>query len=120
MDVVNMRVNPNIEASGAGGTPRETAVQQPRLGQDELTLSSAGALARALEQAPEARAEKVERARTLMQDKSYPPQVLIRKLAELLATRLAVGARAQAGDEVEAKNVNPANDTSDNARSRAL
>ena len=83
-----MRVNPNSEASVVSASLGRTAAPQPRLGQDELALTTAQSLNRSLEQTPEVRADKVAEAKALIQDGSYPPGVIIRKISALLAIKL--------------------------------
>ncbi len=83
-----MRVNPNSELPGAAQVPARAPVQAPALGQDHLALSQAEGLNRALDQTPAARPEEVARAQSLVQDLSYPPMVLIRKISSLLAIHL--------------------------------
>jgi hypothetical protein len=67
----------------------QTAARPARLGQDQSNLASAQDLSSALEQTPVVRADQVARARDLVRDVSYPPQILIQKLSVLLATHLA-------------------------------
>ena len=83
-----MRVNPNSEASAASATPGRTTAPAPRLGQDKLALTATESLNRSLEQAPAVRADKVAEARALIQDGSYPPAVIIRKISALLAIKI--------------------------------
>jgi Anti-sigma-28 factor, FlgM len=79
-----MRVNPNTETPVVAGTPSSPAAPKPRLGQDKLALSS-DTISPALEQTPEVRADKVAEAKALLQNGSYPPAVIIRKISALLA-----------------------------------
>jgi len=83
-----MRVNPNNEASAVSATPSRTAVPQPSLGQDKLAVAATESLNRSLEQTPASRADKVAEAQALLQDGSYPPAVIIRKISALLAIKL--------------------------------
>jgi len=83
-----MRVNQNNDASAVTTTPSRTTTPAPRLGQDSLAPTSAESLNRSLEQTPEVRADKVANARSLIQDGSYPPAVIIRKISALLAIKL--------------------------------
>jgi anti-sigma28 factor (negative regulator of flagellin synthesis) len=83
-----MRVNPNSEAMVVSAGPGRTAAPQPRLGQDEMTLTTAQSLNRSLEQTPDVRPDKVAEAKALIQDGSYPPAVIIRKISALLAIKL--------------------------------
>jgi anti-sigma28 factor (negative regulator of flagellin synthesis) len=83
-----MRVNPNTEASVVSAIQGRTAAPQPSLGQDKLALTTAESLNRSLEQTPEVRADKVAEAKALVQNGSYPPPVIIRKISALLASKL--------------------------------
>jgi anti-sigma28 factor (negative regulator of flagellin synthesis) len=83
-----MRVNPNSETSAVSATPGRTAAPEPRLGQDQLAATATESLNRSLQQTPEVRADKVAEAKALIQDGSYPPAVIIRKISALLAIKL--------------------------------
>jgi hypothetical protein len=83
-----MRVNLNSEASAVPSTPGTTVAPEPRLGQDKVALTATESLNRSLEQTPEVRAEKVAEAKALIQDGSYPPEVIIRKISALLAIKI--------------------------------
>jgi len=83
-----MRVNPNNEASALPATPGRTSAPEPRLGQDKLALTSSESLSLSLEQTPQTRVDKVAEAQALLQDGTYPPAVIIRKISALLAIKL--------------------------------
>jgi hypothetical protein len=83
-----MRVNPNSEPTGITGISGRTGVRETRLGQDQINLDSTDQLNQALAQIPDARPEKVKEAQGLIQDSSYPPEVLVRKLSALLAIHI--------------------------------
>ncbi len=83
-----MRVNPNSELVSATGVPARTPASAPSLGEDRLTVGSADNLNQALAETPAVRPDEVARARTLIQDPSYPPTVIIQKLSDLLAIGL--------------------------------
>jgi anti-sigma28 factor (negative regulator of flagellin synthesis) len=83
-----MRVNTNSEASAVSATPARTAVPEPRLGQDKLALTTTESLNRSVEQTPAVRADKVAEAKALIEDGSYPPGVIIRKISALLAIKI--------------------------------
>lgn len=89
-----MRVNPNSEASAVSAASNRSVVREPRLGQDKLALTTSESLNSALQQTPEVRAEKVAAARALIQDGSYPPEVIIRKISALLAIKSDLQANA--------------------------
>ena len=84
-----MRVNSNSDASAVSATPGRTTAPAPRLGQDQLAFTTTESLNRSFEQTPEVRADKVAEAKALIQDGSYPPAVMIRKISALLAIKLA-------------------------------
>ena len=54
----------------------------------QIMKVSAAALDRALADTPDLRADRVERARELIRDVSYPPEETIQRIASLLATNL--------------------------------
>ena len=83
-----MRVNPNSETSAVSAPPGRIASPEPRLGQDQLAATATESLNRSLQQTPEVRADKVAEAKALIQDGSYPPAVIIRKISALLAIKL--------------------------------
>ena len=85
-----MRVNPNSDASAVAASTASRAAQEPRLESDKLALTSSDNLTRALTQTPEVRAEKVAEAKALIQDGSYPPEAIIRKISALLAIKAEV------------------------------
>ena len=55
---------------------------------DTVRFDGAAALDRALADTPDLRADRVERARELIRDVSYPPEETIQRIASLLATNL--------------------------------
>jgi hypothetical protein len=83
-----MRVNPNSEPTGIPGIPGRPPVQATRLGQDQVTLAGADQLNQALAQTTDVRPEKVAQAQDLIQNPSYPPEVLVQKIAALLAIKI--------------------------------
>jgi hypothetical protein len=83
-----MRVIPNSEATAVPAVVPRSAPAEPRLGQDQLAFTGTQSLDRSLAQSPEVRADKVAEAKALIQDGSYPPAVIIRKLSALLAISL--------------------------------
>jgi hypothetical protein len=80
-----MRVHANSEPSVVAGAQGLSASRGARLGQDKVALATSDTLNRALERTPEIRAEKVAEAQALLQNGSYPPAVIIRKISALLA-----------------------------------
>jgi hypothetical protein len=87
--VANMRVDPNNGLRGVNGVASQKAERTPRLEPDEMNVSQAEAVRKALEDTPAVRAAEVARAKSLVQDKSYPPDVIIQKIASLLAIEMA-------------------------------
>ena len=83
-----MRVNPNSELVGLTRTTSQTGAGEPRLGADQLSLTTTETLNRAWEQTPATRVEKVAQAKSLVADITYPPPELIRKISALLAMNL--------------------------------
>jgi hypothetical protein len=86
-----MRVNPNSELVSVTRTPSQIVAGDPRLGADQLSITTAQRLAQALEQTPATRAGKVAQAQTLVKDTNYPPPELIRKIAALFAMNVDAG-----------------------------
>ena len=82
-----MRVNPNSDASAVTASTASRPAPQPRLESDKLALTSSDNLTQALSQTPEVRAEKVAESKALIQDGSYPPEAIIRKISALLAIK---------------------------------
>jgi hypothetical protein len=58
------------------------------LGQDRIALEGSSRLDQAFAQTPEVRQEAVTRAQALIQDESYPPDAIIRKISALLAIEM--------------------------------
>jgi hypothetical protein len=103
-EVVDMRVNPNSDTSTVAAIADGSAAKAPNLGRDTVTLTSADELGKALLQTPEVRSEKVAQATALVQDASYPPQVLIQKLSALFAGKLHDGTPKAASGQPQAEN----------------
>lgn len=85
-----MQVNPSHHSDPVGQTElvrRSAAAAQPA--GDGASFERSAALNRSLTGTPDVRQEVVERARRLIEDTSYPPQVAINKIADLLAMKLA-------------------------------
>lgn len=83
-----MRIQPNGEASPVTRLEDRSAARPPRLGEDKKAFAGADALERALKNTPEVRPERVAEAQKLVLDDNYPPEVLVRKIAALLAIDL--------------------------------
>jgi hypothetical protein len=58
---------------------------------DEANFTTADALSRVLRDAAEVRPEEVARARAVVDDKFYPPEETIRRIANLMAMHINVG-----------------------------
>jgi hypothetical protein len=80
-----MRVNATSDPSAIAGSHVAPAAREARLGHDKVALATSETLNRALEQTPEVRSDKVAEAKTLLENGSYPPAVIIRKISALLA-----------------------------------
>jgi hypothetical protein len=83
-----MRVNPNSEPPSVAGVSSPAAGQQARLAADQVSCVAVEALNRALESTPVSRPDKVAEARKRIEDTNYPPLVMIRKIAELIAPNI--------------------------------
>ena len=57
--------------------------------QEAAPFARSQALENAVTQAPTVRPEKVEQARAMIADKSYPPEELVSRIASLLAMHVA-------------------------------
>ena len=90
-----MRINSNSEASAVSATPGRTTAPEPRLGQDKLAFTTTDSLNLSLEQTPEVRPDKVAKAKALIPDVAYPPEVIIRQISALLATKLSSQNKAE-------------------------
>ena len=86
-----MRVNPNSDLGGVTRVPIQTGAGNPRLGADKASFTTAESLTSALDQTPATRGEKVAQAQSLVEDYTYPPPVLIRKIAARLAMNIDAG-----------------------------
>jgi len=83
-----MRVNPSDGSAAVTASQSRPAVQKNRLESDTLTAEATEGLERALKEAPTVRADKVARAKALLDDPSYPSAAHLDKLASLLAREL--------------------------------
>jgi hypothetical protein len=79
---VNLVTSPDLSVRSVE-QPRAT--RAPDTAADEAEFSHAEALNRALEQVPEVRASKVERAKDLFTSVPYPPVEMIHRISRLLA-----------------------------------
>jgi hypothetical protein len=85
---MHIEPNRNLEPSARPETPRAPA-RRPRMEPSEPAFQHSAALDRSLNRAPDVRAEKVQRARELVGDVSYPPPQTMRRIAQLLAINAA-------------------------------
>jgi hypothetical protein len=83
-----MRVNPNCDVPGPIGVPPVKGQAQAAAQPDKADLARSAELGRALENVPVARADKVAKAKTLIQDPSYPNEATLRQVADVLADHL--------------------------------
>ncbi len=60
-------------------------------GRDGADFSGAEAVEKTLRRTPEIRSEEVERAKSLIKDEKYPPDVTIQGIANLIASHLYGG-----------------------------
>ena len=84
---INLDVNARKVLSNAAPppAPRTPGHSEPA----NTEFRAAAALERALERRPDVRTERVEEAKNLVGQPSYPPQETIRKIASLLAMQLS-------------------------------
>jgi hypothetical protein len=69
--------------------PRHESVAPKRpMAREQADLSGAKGLDRTLDQAPDVRAAKLARAKTLLADKAYPPQTVLREVATRLSRHI--------------------------------
>jgi hypothetical protein len=89
-----MQVNPRHHSDPVGQTElvRRSAAAT-KSASDGASFEHSAALNRSLTGTPDVRQAVVERARRLIEDTSYPPQVAINKIADLLAMKLAQEAK---------------------------
>ena len=87
-----MRINANTGFSGAAGIPAaKINAQKPGAAKDAAGLDRPAELLAVLKQIPEVRADKVARARELLQDSSYPSDSVLTKVSDILAGPIQSG-----------------------------
>ena len=86
-----MQINPNSNIgpipSSRPSSPQPREVQAPT---DGVAFGDTESLNLALSEVPESRNDKVESAKKLIADATYPPPETIRKIADLLAANLFI------------------------------
>lgn len=82
MDAATPAANP-IKAKGTASAESVNA--------DDTSFEQSAGLTSALESAPNSRADVIARAEKLINDPSYPPPEMIRRIANLLAANLISG-----------------------------
>lgn len=80
-----MQVNPSGNISVTGSITRPTNNNTVRPEGDQAEFVSSQSIDQALRSQPEARPEAVDKAKSLVEDASYPPDETVRRLANLLA-----------------------------------
>ena len=85
-----MQVNPSHQNDPVGQTElvRRRAVPQKSAAEDAASFERSTALNEALAETPDVRPEVVARARALVGDPTYPPEVAIKKISQLLAMKI--------------------------------
>jgi len=84
-----MRIDANSEPLDAGEIPpSRPAAIEPQSPRPAADLEASRKLARDLEAIPLVRSEKVEHAKTLVNDPSYPSDTVLDRISDLLAGRL--------------------------------
>ncbi len=86
--VLDMRRMPYSDRPTSNGGNPPPAPRSDRLGAKRLAPGSAGPLGKAVASPPEVRPDKVEKAKRLLRDPSYPSETVIRKISALLAARM--------------------------------
>ena len=83
-----MEIKANMNVRGVNGSipPRQPA--KAKSSTDNVSLGESAAVDSALQSAPNSRPEAVERARTLIDDPSYPSPETIKSVSTLLAYHL--------------------------------
>ncbi len=84
-----MEINTNLSTTGVNGavtSPRSTPA--PKMLSDQVSLTNASALEKALDSLPASRPEKVEQARVLIADPSYPSSDTLSAVSRQLASAL--------------------------------
>ncbi len=85
-----MEVNPNISAGAVQKvTPKPIATISAKAAvTDSASFGRTDAVSSALQQIPDVRADAVAKARSLLNDDNYPPQVVLNTISNLIATKL--------------------------------
>ncbi|MCL5097772.1 MAG: hypothetical protein M1608_09670 [Candidatus Omnitrophica bacterium] len=83
-----MQVNPSNNLEPVIGITRPRLVREVRNDQDQVAFDRSESLNRALAQTPQVREAEVARAKSLVEQSTYPPIGTIRRIANLLAMKL--------------------------------
>ena len=83
-----MRVNPNSDIQGPIGATPMKSKGKTATPQDNVDLAGSTELARALENVPVVRADKVAKAKALVEDSSYPNETALSRVAGVLANHI--------------------------------
>ena len=84
-----MQVNPSHQNDPVGQTEFvKRPATSPKSAADEASFDSSKALNRSLSLVPDVRPDVVARARQLIADVNYPPEVAINKISDLLAMKI--------------------------------
>ena len=83
-----MRVNAKNEVARTEGNPSAKAPRKAAAGTDKVDLKSTDNLHAALNATPEIRADKVAKAKQLVQDPNYPSAKVLSQVAKTLAQKI--------------------------------
>jgi hypothetical protein len=83
-----MRVDRKGDFFHPEGFQKRSRAGDPGIEQESLWVADAELLKRALKQVPEVRAERVEEAKILVANPSYPQESVLSGVAELLSRKL--------------------------------
>ena len=85
-----MEVNPNISAGAVQKvTAKPVATTSAKAAvTDSASFGRTDAVSSGLQQIPDVRADAVAKARSLLNDDNYPPQVVLNAISKLIATKL--------------------------------
>ena len=84
-----MQINANNRTGSLGPVvgQRPVAAQKPASEASQVELRQSEAVNNALQATPDVRHDKVERARELIVNQEYPPEMILRGIANLLAVK---------------------------------
>lgn len=84
----NLQVNPSSDIPGPIGPRPLKGKAAPEIPRDDVDFAGSTGLARALEDIPAVRADKVAKAKALVTDPSYPNEAALSRVAGVLADHI--------------------------------